>query len=98
MANRQRVELRIRRSYERNLGYARFWGGAALGVLAAIFAFLSRPPECSDGQQSVMVLEVLRAILGLSAGSSIGLAGVFWLLYRSDDSELAVIEESETED
>ena len=92
MSMHQVNERRLRRSYDRNLGFAKFWGGAALGVLAAIFAFLSQPYNGGE-YASPLALEILRALLGFAAGGSIGLAGGFWILYRRDDAELARIEQ-----
>ena len=98
MSTHRDDDRRLRRSYDRNLGYAKFWGGATLGVLAAIFAFLSQPQTSAGYGQSAVFLEVLRAILGLAAGSSMAWAAIFWMLYRSDDRELTRIEQRNQEE
>ena len=88
----------IKRSYHRNLGYARFWMGASLTILALLFAFVmdrvNRIVSELAGDRSEVGFSEVTGIFALifAAASCAGLAIAFWHLYRRDDFALSSIE------
>ena len=90
---------RLRRSYERNLGYAKFWIGVSVAFLAAFAAFavekvweIATKPEAYTPQAQT-ALFVGAWILATAAAFCILLAIGRIIAYHHDDIALSEIEE-----
>ena len=94
----------LRRSYDRNLGYARFWLGVAVAILSLVFTF-GYDRIFGDGSSSsateataaapasgleIAPLAALSALLAL-AGTCFFLGLYFRVLYRRDNAMLATL-------
>ena len=85
----------LKRAYDRNLGYARFWLGAGMGIVAVAFAFLADravpDPTAQTGPPAGLndTILVIAALLGLAAGSCFIIAIVFRHFYRQADAALS---------
>ena len=85
----------LQRAYDRNLGYARFWLGAGMGIIAVAFAFFAglatqdpASPTAPPAGPNDTILTIA-ALLGLAAGACFFIAIVFRHFYRQADAALA---------
>ena len=95
---------RLERSYQRNLGHARFWAGIAAALLGAFLLFIaeilwevSQDPKLSvplDEAGFVVGIVILTVAFGVCCTVSL----LFWTFYRRDDAALAAIERTHQED
>ena len=97
----------LRRSYDRNLGYARFWLGVAVAILSLLFTFGYDRILGSDGSDSSATetaataagpasgpeIAPLAALAALPvlAGAGFFLGSYFRVLYRRDNAMLAAL-------
>ena len=91
----------LQRSYERNLGYAKFWIGVSVAFLAAFAAFavekiweIAIKPEVYTPQVQTALL-VGTWILIIAAFVCLILATMFILAYHRADLALAAIEQGD---
>ena len=89
----------LQRSYERNLGYAKFWIGVCVAFLAAFAAFaaekiwaISTDPATNTPQDWNPLL-IIAWVLAVAALICLGLAMTFVAEYRRADLALTAIEQ-----
>ena len=94
----------LRRSYDRNLGYARFWGGVGIAIVSLLFTFVIDrifEDSGSSGSPTEHLSEIAvwltLSVLAIAALVCFVLGSIFWLLYRRDDLELIRIEQEKRE-
>ena len=90
---------RLKRAYDRNLGYARLWLGAGMGIIAvasAFFANWATQPPASPATPAAaapaganITIVVIVALFGLAAGVCFLIAFMFRHFYRRADAALA---------
>ena len=94
---------RRKRSYERNLGYARLWTGVGLAVLSLFFTFLFGQlidlidDTASQDAAKLDLIELAVYVLSIAAAVCFNTGIIFWLLYRYDDLVLVRIEQANQE-
>ncbi len=94
---------RLKRSYERNLGHARFWGGVGTALLAGLLLFIANtlweiganPKVWTPLAENVFTIGII--ILGEAVAISFVLAWTFRNFYRWDDQELTRTEQNNQE-
>lgn len=94
---------RLERSYQRNLGHARFWAGVAAALLGAFLLFIaevlwaiSQDPKLSvplDEAGFMVGVVILTVAFGVCCTVSL----MFRTFYRRDDAALAAIEHTHQE-
>lgn len=94
---------RLERSYQRNLGHARFWAGVAAALLGAFLLFIaevlwaiSQDPKLSvplDEAGFMVGVVILTVAFGVCCTVSL----MFRIFYRRDDAALAAIEHTHRE-
>ncbi len=94
---------RRKRSYERNLGYARLWTGVGLAILSLFFTFLFGQlidligDTASQNAAKQALIELAVYVLSIAAAVCFNTGIVFWMLYRHDEVALARIEQENQE-
>ena len=96
----------LERSYDRNLGYARFWLGVGIAILSLLFTFgyarifgddgSSAAQSAADQTPDITALLALLALF-LIAAICFGLGFVFRVLYRRDNAALTHIQRPQQE-
>ena len=90
---------RLRRSYDRNLGHARFWAGVGTALLGAFLLFTAEALWEIGKNPALYTPEVEFAfsigtwLLAIAVAGCFLLAAIFGVLYQRDDAALAEIEE-----
>ena len=87
----------FQRSYDRNLGYARFWLGVGIAVLSLLFTFGydlifgdTRPPAAAAATPAMTAWLALAAVFTLALICFI-MAAYFRRLYQEDNAALVRI-------
>ena len=90
---------RLRRSYERSLGYAKFWIGVSVAFLAAFAAFaaeriwaISADPETHTPQNWDLLL-IGAWVMSIAVFASLIMATAFIIAYHRADRALTTIEQ-----
>ncbi len=94
---------RLKRSYERNLGHARFWSGVGTVLLAGLLLFIANtlweiganPKVWTPLAANVFMIGIFVLVEALVF--SFLLSWAFRNLYRLDDQELTRIEQGDQE-
>ena len=91
---------RLKRSYERNLGYCRFWAGAGTILLAGLLLFIANTlweiganPKIGT-PLSAYTFAIGAVVLAHATVVSSALAWMFRNWYRRDDTALTQIEQA----
>lgn len=90
---------RLQRSYERNLGYAKFWIGVSVAFVAAFAGFAAEKfwetstSSATNTPQDWNPLLIIAWILTIAALACLALAMTFVIEYHRADLALAEIEE-----
>ena len=90
---------RLRRSYERSLGYAKFWIGVSVAFLAAFAAFaaeriwaIATDPKTHTPQNWDLLL-IGAWVMSIAAFACLILATIFIIAYNRADRALTAIEQ-----
>ena len=89
----------LQRSYDRNLGYAKFWGGAGIVIMSLLFTFVidrvfddsGSSYSAAPGTAEIAVWLTLLALM-LTVSACFSLAFIFWRHYHRDDAALTNID------